>query len=283
MTLEDQMLSIEELKTKTVFEIKSYAKKNNIDLKNAKTKVEIICKRCNNVFLQSPIMHIRGNGCPECGKVQSALSQTFTCEEFIEKASKIHNSKYNYNKVFFYGQPIALIVADTLENANAAVRLVKAEYEAHPFDTDFDKARLVPEKLKPAVEVKRGEVGKYKQAATFIESEYNIPIEDGFVELDYIFSEKIYVISHDLFPYKRLYIRGTDYLVRKFISEMDSYIKKVEKTFIKVFSPTSKGYWDMICKNNRRDVDTVFIKNRDDIINDIDIEIIKCRRCNNNQ
>ena len=39
------MLSIEELKTKTVFEIKSYAKKNNIDLKNAKTKVEML-----NVF-----------------------------------------------------------------------------------------------------------------------------------------------------------------------------------------------------------------------------------------
>lgn len=36
------MLSIEELKTKSVFEIKSYAKKNNIDLKDAKTKIEML-------------------------------------------------------------------------------------------------------------------------------------------------------------------------------------------------------------------------------------------------
>ena len=33
------------------------------------------------------------------------------------------------NKVRFFGQPIALVVADSFENANAAVRLVKAEYE----------------------------------------------------------------------------------------------------------------------------------------------------------
>jgi len=36
------MLSLEELKTKTVFEIKSYAKKNNIDLKEAKTKMDML-------------------------------------------------------------------------------------------------------------------------------------------------------------------------------------------------------------------------------------------------
>ena len=36
------MLSIEELKTKSVFEIKSYAKKNNIDLKDAVKKVEML-------------------------------------------------------------------------------------------------------------------------------------------------------------------------------------------------------------------------------------------------
>ena len=36
------MLSVEELKTKSVFEIKSYAKKNNIDLQDAKTKIEML-------------------------------------------------------------------------------------------------------------------------------------------------------------------------------------------------------------------------------------------------
>jgi len=36
------MLDLEELKTKTVFELKSYAKKNNIDLKDAKTKIDML-------------------------------------------------------------------------------------------------------------------------------------------------------------------------------------------------------------------------------------------------
>lgn len=40
--MEAQMLSIEELKTKSVFEIKSYAKKNNIDLKDAVKKIEML-------------------------------------------------------------------------------------------------------------------------------------------------------------------------------------------------------------------------------------------------
>ena len=41
------------------------------------------------------------------------------------------------NKVRFFGQPIALIVADSFENANAAIRFVKAEYEVEKFETNF--------------------------------------------------------------------------------------------------------------------------------------------------
>lgn len=81
------------------------------------------------------------------------------------------------NIVRFFGQPIALIVADTLENANAAIRLVKAEYDAVAPEIDFDKLRLDESKLKGTNNYKRGEEKKYKQAAVFIEAEYNIPIE----------------------------------------------------------------------------------------------------------
>ena len=81
------------------------------------------------------------------------------------------------NKVRFFGQPIALVVADSLENANAAIRFVKAEYEIESFETNFDKARLVTANLKPPVNYKRGVEQKYKAASTFVEAEYNIPIE----------------------------------------------------------------------------------------------------------
>ena len=81
------------------------------------------------------------------------------------------------NKVRFFGQPIALIVADSFENANAAIRFVKAEYEIEKFETNFDKARLEPTNLKAPINYKRGTEKKFKEQAFFVEGEYNIPIE----------------------------------------------------------------------------------------------------------
>jgi len=81
------------------------------------------------------------------------------------------------NKVRFFGQPIALVVADTFENANAAIRFVKADYEVEKFETNFDKARLDPANLKGPVNYKRGTEKKFKEANFFIDAEYNIPLE----------------------------------------------------------------------------------------------------------
>lgn len=83
----------------------------------------------------------------------------------------------NDNKVRFFGQPIAVVVADTFENANAAIRFVKAEYEVEKFETNFDKARLDAANLKPAVNYKRGTEKKFKEANFFVEAEYTIPVE----------------------------------------------------------------------------------------------------------
>jgi SpoVK/Ycf46/Vps4 family AAA+-type ATPase len=40
--------------------------------------------------------------------------------------------------------------------------------------------------------------------------------------------------------------------------------------YFKVFIPSPKGHWDLISKNKKRSIDTVFIKNKDEIIKDID-------------
>ena len=80
------------------------------------------------------------------------------------------------NKVRFFGQPIALIVADSLENANAAIRFVKADYEIEKFETNFDKARLDAANLKAPIIYKRG-TGNTKPVAASADGEYNIPIE----------------------------------------------------------------------------------------------------------
>jgi len=31
-------------------------------------KIEIICKKCNNIFLQTPRCHLQGRGCPDCNQ-----------------------------------------------------------------------------------------------------------------------------------------------------------------------------------------------------------------------
>lgn len=67
-----------------------YSKVNYI---NSKTKVTITCP-IHGEFLQSPSIHLSGSGCPKCsGKLK------YTKDEWIEKANKKHNFKYDYSNV----------------------------------------------------------------------------------------------------------------------------------------------------------------------------------------
>jgi len=81
------------------------------------------------------------------------------------------------NQVRFYGQPIALVVAETLEQANAASLLLKITYQKESFETDFNLARKVPSKAKPPRTYSRGNASNYEQAAVKVEGEFTIPIE----------------------------------------------------------------------------------------------------------
>lgn len=65
-----------------------------VKYKNNKTKVKVICKE-HGIFETRPDNHINSkSGCPKC-----ANNILYTTAEFIEKANKIHNNKYNYDKV----------------------------------------------------------------------------------------------------------------------------------------------------------------------------------------
>lgn len=63
-----------------------------------KIPIKIICP-IHGVFEQRPSAHLKGQGCPKCGVESKKLSR----EEFISRANKIHNSKYNYSKVKILG------------------------------------------------------------------------------------------------------------------------------------------------------------------------------------
>ena len=77
-----------------------YSKVNYID---SKTKVTIVCKE-HNEFKQLPGSHIFGNGCSKCSKRFMDLNF------FKEKASKIHNNKYDYSKVDYIDSKTKVII-----------------------------------------------------------------------------------------------------------------------------------------------------------------------------
>lgn len=64
-----------------------------VDYKNSRTKITISCKLHGN-FLQNPNQHLRGHGCPKCGKVYKP-----TLDEVINKLKIIHKNKYDYSLV----------------------------------------------------------------------------------------------------------------------------------------------------------------------------------------
>ena len=59
-----------------------------VEYKNNKTKIKIICKE-HGIFEQSPYLHLKGSGCPKCYYKKLSNQNTFTINEFIEKAKNI--------------------------------------------------------------------------------------------------------------------------------------------------------------------------------------------------
>ena len=81
-----------------------------VDYKSTHKKVIIICKSHGN-FLQTPSDHLSNKGCNKCGIIDRAKKQTFTKEEFIERAIEIHNNEYDYSKVNYINSQTQIIIS----------------------------------------------------------------------------------------------------------------------------------------------------------------------------
>jgi hypothetical protein len=64
-----------------------------VDYKKYNIKIKIICQ-IHGVFEQNPACHIQGQGCPICHGCKKSNN-----EQFIQKANKVHNNRYDYSKV----------------------------------------------------------------------------------------------------------------------------------------------------------------------------------------
>lgn len=70
----------------------------NAIYKGSNINLEIICKQ-HGSFLQMPSNHLKGKGCPKCGRESIREKNSSSIDEFIEKARKKHGDKYDYSKV----------------------------------------------------------------------------------------------------------------------------------------------------------------------------------------
>ncbi|MFC3068967.1 xanthine dehydrogenase family protein molybdopterin-binding subunit [Phenylobacterium soli] len=89
------------------------------------------------------------------------------------------NPALESDRVRYFGQPIAVVVADTLENARAAADLVKVSYEAEPASVDFanslDEARDPPGESDTLV----GDFeGAFAEAPVQIDDVWTTPIQN---------------------------------------------------------------------------------------------------------
>ena len=82
------------------------------------------------------------------------------------------------DRVFFNGQPIALVVAESYEQARHAARLVKASYETQPHATDFATVldRAQPDAATAKSKPRGDPTAAMNTAAVKVEAEYRIPI-----------------------------------------------------------------------------------------------------------
>lgn len=83
-----------------------YSKVKYID---AHTKVCILCPK-HGEFWQTPNNHLSGNGCKLCANEKISKDQTLSTQEFVEKASIVHNNKYNYSKVNYISSRDKVII-----------------------------------------------------------------------------------------------------------------------------------------------------------------------------
>ncbi|TJZ51477.1 xanthine dehydrogenase family protein molybdopterin-binding subunit [Sphingobacterium olei] len=98
----------------------------------------------------------------------------FATEDLI-KQSRFGLPIFHTDKIYFKGQPIALVIAETLEDATYAATLIEVEYNTASFQVDFDAVHHnIP--LQEAGR-ERGQIDSWRNAPYVIEEEYNIKSE----------------------------------------------------------------------------------------------------------
>ncbi len=96
-------------------------------------------------------------------------------DESKRKEAFPHHTFFHHNTISYNDQPIALVVAETLEDATYAATLLKAEYSKKEFTVGF-KAQLESFPVENTGQI-RGDESLLNNADYVVEQEYNIAME----------------------------------------------------------------------------------------------------------
>jgi len=69
-----------------------------VNYKGTSTQIKIICSK-HGEFKQTPVNHLSGSGCYDCGNIESSKKRTKSTTQFIKDAKKLHGNKYDYSLV----------------------------------------------------------------------------------------------------------------------------------------------------------------------------------------
>lgn len=75
---------------------------SKVEYERSSKKVCIVCP-IHGEFWQTPNQHLSGCGCKKCAILTTKVKESYTKEQFIEKAKKVHGDKYDYSKVVYNG------------------------------------------------------------------------------------------------------------------------------------------------------------------------------------
>lgn len=105
-----QRMTTDEFLKRLSDEQKSLYEYDNVIYVSTHEPVIIKCKKCDRFFSQCPADHLSGRGCSICGRQRASNAQTFTTEQFIERALIIHQDKYSYTKVEYINSQTYIII-----------------------------------------------------------------------------------------------------------------------------------------------------------------------------
>lgn len=82
---------------------------SRVEYQGAWHKVLIICKK-HGEFLQPPVIHKMGVGCPTCGIDSISEKSRGTLENFLIEAKRVHGDRYDYSKSIYMGTNTKIII-----------------------------------------------------------------------------------------------------------------------------------------------------------------------------